>query len=91
RAGALRGRGGPCGRADGALAVFQTKYTLIDEQDIPLVESYSFEVRPPAAARASLALFPGSVIPPRGRRGSGSRWRCGSLLPSCPAPAQRLR
>lgn len=24
---------------------FQTKYTLIDEQDIPLVESYSFEVR----------------------------------------------
>lgn len=23
---------------------FQTKYTLIDEQDIPLVESYSFEV-----------------------------------------------
>lgn len=25
--------------------IFQTKYTLIDEQDIPLVESYSFEVR----------------------------------------------
>lgn len=24
---------------------FQTKYTLIDEQDIPLVEGYSFEVR----------------------------------------------
>lgn len=24
---------------------FQTKYTLIDEQDIPLVESYSFEAQ----------------------------------------------
>lgn len=24
--------------------MLQTKYTLIDEQDIPLVESYSFEV-----------------------------------------------
>lgn len=23
---------------------FQTKYTLIDEQDIPLVENYAFEV-----------------------------------------------
>lgn len=24
---------------------FQTKYTLIDEQDIPLVENYAFEVQ----------------------------------------------
>lgn len=24
--------------------MFQTKYTLIDEQDIPLVENYAFEV-----------------------------------------------
>lgn len=26
------------------MVYLQTKYTLIDEQDIPLVESYSFEV-----------------------------------------------
>lgn len=35
---------------------FQTKYTLIDEQDIPLVESFSFEVR----ACASMLVWLGA-------------------------------
>lgn len=87
---------GPCGRADGALAVFQTKYTLIDEQDIPLVESYSFEVRPPPLPARPSAVFPGSVVPlparaAPGPAGLGSRRSCGSVLPPCPAPAQQLR
>lgn len=87
--------------ADGALAVLQTKYTLIDEQDIPLVESYSFEVRGPAA-RAPLASFHrvlGLLSPPglprprrcpapsRGWRCSGSRCSFGFFLSLCPAPA----
>ncbi|XP_057160626.1 translation initiation factor IF-2-like [Ursus arctos] len=38
-----RARGGS-GRGGGSCA-WQTKYTLIDEQDIPLVEGYSYEVK----------------------------------------------
>lgn len=35
----------------------QTKYTLIDEQDIPLVEGYSFEVSPVSPTPALPALL----------------------------------
>lgn len=38
---------------------FQTKYTLIDEQDIPLVEGYSFEVRMAVPLLACLRSLPG--------------------------------
>lgn len=38
---------------------FQTKYTLIDEQDIPLVENYAFEVNCEAwTANSLLLMFP---------------------------------
>lgn len=80
--------------ADGALAVFQTKYTLIDEQDIPLVESYSFEVRDPAA-RAPFASFyrvlglpspPGAAParPPRPPGAGGARALVGASAFSFP-------
>lgn len=57
----IRGRTG----AHGALPLFQTKYTLIDEQDIPLVESYSFEVRarPALPRRGFTGALPGLWLP----------------------------
>lgn len=41
---------------------FQTKYTLIDEQDIPLVEGYSFEVRVAVSLLACFQSVPGRVM-----------------------------
>lgn len=40
---------------------FQTKYTLIDEQDIPLVENYAFEVRTDTIAPPPNCLCPPGV------------------------------